>query len=211
MALPFLHTEENIMCDIQGALKVFQRIMEYKYRFIISHKKASYEFELDFQEKDFRHMAGLHYLNDIDIPRTPKALYAKIENGKINDAYLSKSVNYTEIQDSYANVKQRIHGLRFLEEFLDNKNLICKYVKYMNLYSSIQADYLIKSIYDNITAYIFLKKRKQENGYCVCSFFIEPKNEYKGISVYWLYKSKIRLSDSFEEVLYDRLKKDAAD
>ena len=56
------------MCDIQDALGTFQKIKYYKYRFIISHKKVAHEFELDFQEKDFRHIAGLHYLNDIDIP-----------------------------------------------------------------------------------------------------------------------------------------------
>lgn len=77
----------------------------------------------------------------------------------------------------------------------------------MNLYSSINADYLIKSIVNHTTAYIFLKKRNREDSYCVCSFFIEPENEYKGISVYWLYKSKIKLDDYTEEILYDRLSK----
>ena len=198
------------MCDIRDALITYKRLIGYKYKFEISHKKVAYKFELDFDEKDFRHMAGLHYLDDIDIPRTPKTLYEKIENKKINDEYLSKSVNYTKVQDSYANVKSRVFGLKFLEQFLDNKNLICKYVKYMNLYSNIEADYLIKSTVDNITAYIFIKKRKLADSYCVCSFFIEPENEYRGINVYWLYKSKIRLSDNYEEVLYNRLKKDAA-
>lgn len=198
------------MCDIQNALVTFKKMMEYKYKFVISHKKVAYEFELNFDEKDFRHIAGLHYLNDIDIPRTPQILFDKIENNKINDEYLGKSVNYTKIQDSYANVKNRIYGLKFLEQFLDNKNLICKYVKYMNRYSNIEADYLIKSKYNNITAHIFVKKRKQENTYCVCSFFIESENEYRGINVYWLYKSKIRMSDNLEEILYNRLKKDAA-
>ena len=59
------------------------------------------------------------------------------------------------------------------------------------------------------TAYIFLKKRKQGEGHCICSFFIESQREYKGIEVYWLYKSKVSLHDSTEVVLYDRLSKDA--
>jgi len=181
--------------------------MKYKYKFTISYKKVAYDFELTFNDKDFRHMAGLHYLNDIDIPKSPQTLFKKIEDEKINDEYLSTSVNYTEIQESYANVKSRIYGLKFLEQFLDNKNLICKYVKYMNLYSSIDANYLIKSVVNHTTAYMFLKKRNRENSYCVCSFFIEPENEYKGISVYWLYKSKIKLDDYTEEILYNRLSK----
>lgn len=206
----FLHTKENVMGDIQEALGVFQKLTNYKYKFIISHKKVAYDLELDFDDKDFRHIAGLHYLNDIDIPKTPKTLFDKIGNDKINDKYLSESINYIKVQDSYANVKSRIFGLKYLEKFLDSRNIICKYVKYMNLYSSINADYMIKSVVDHIKAYIFLKKRKHEKGYCICSFFIEPQNDYKGIGVYWLYKSKIRLSDSTEEILYNRLNKDIA-
>lgn len=82
----------------------------------------------------------------------------------------------------------------------------------MNQYSSIDADYMIKSTIEHRTAYIFLKKRKQGEGegYCICSFFTEPQREYKGIGVYWLYKSKIKIEDNKEEVLYNRLNKDAA-
>lgn len=207
----FLHTKEIAMGDIQDALREFRKMMDYKYRFVVSHKRIAYELELNFEEKDFRHMAGLHYLKDIDVPKTPQTLFDKIEGEKINDEYLCKSAYYYKIQESYANVKSRIFGLRFLEKFLDNKNIICKYVKYMNKYSSIEADYMIKSVGDNMTAYVFMKKRKQGEGYCICSFFIEPQNEYRGIGVYWLFKSKIRLKDHTEEVLYDRLNEDAAD
>ena len=45
---------------------------------------------------------------------------------------------------------------------MDNKNLICKYVKYMNQYSSIDADYMIKSTIEHRTAYIFLKGENKE-------------------------------------------------
>lgn len=41
-------------------------------------------------------------------------------------------------------------------------------------------------------------------------FFIEPQREYNGIGIYWLYKSKTRIEDNKEEVLYNRLNKDAA-
>lgn len=205
----FLHTKEIAMGDIQDALGTFQKMMDYKYKFEVSHKRTAYAFELSFEEKDFRHMAGLHYLSDIDIPKTPKTLFEKIRNEKIIDKYLGTSVNYTKVQDSYANVQSRIYGLKYLERYLDNNNLICKYVKYMNLYSNIDADYMIKSTIEHRTAYIFLKKRKQKESYCICSFFIEAQREYKGIGVYWLYKSKIKIEDNKEEVLYNRLNKGA--
>ncbi len=203
----FFCTKEYKMGDIQDALVMFQHMMGYKYNFVVSYKKTAYQLELSFAEKDFRHMAGLHYLKDIDIPKTPKVLFDKIRNEKINDEYLKESVYYLQIEESHAKVKDRISGLNFLEQFLDSKNLICKYVKYRNIYSSIDADYLIKSTVNHITAYIFLRRRnKESNDYCICSFFIEPESEYNGISVYWLYKSKIDLSDGSESILYNRLK-----
>lgn len=199
------------MGDIQDALATFQYMMGYKYKFVISYKKVAYPIELTFDSKDFHHMAGLHYLKDIDIPKTPKVLFDKITNEKINDKYLKESVYYFQIEESYAKVKDRISGLRFLEQFLDSKNLICKYVRFRNIYSNIDADYLIKSAVNHMTAYIFLKKRdKRSNDYCICSFFIEPKSEYNGINVYWLYKSKIDLGSGSENILYNRLNKDAA-
>lgn len=151
----FLYTKEIVMGDIQEALGTFQKMMTYKYKFVVSHKKTAYDFELNFEEKDFRYMAGLHYLNDIDIPKAPKTLFEKIKNEKINDEYLNGSINYNKVQDSYANIQSRIYGLKYLERYLDNKNLICKYVKYMNQYSSIDADYMIKSTIEHRTAYIF--------------------------------------------------------
>ena len=196
------------MGDIQDALATFQYMMGYKYKFVISYKKVAYSIELTFDSKDFHHMAGLHYLKDIDIPKTPKVLFDKITNEKINDKYLKESVYYFQIEESYAKVKDRISGLRFLEQFLDSKNLICKYVRFRNIYSNIDADYLIKSAVNHMTAYIFLKKRdKRSNDYCICSFFIEPKSEYNGINVYWLYKSKIDLGSGSENILYNRLNK----
>jgi len=166
------------MGDIQDALTVFRHMMGYKYNFVVSYKKIAYRLELTFDEKDFRHMTGFHYLNDIDIPRTPKILFDKIRNEKISDEHLKESVFYFQIEESHAKVKDRISGLRLLEQFWDNKTLICKYVKYRNIYSSIDADYLIKSTVNHVTAYIFLRKRDiKSNCYCICSFFIEPENE----------------------------------
>ena len=52
-------------------------------------------------------------------------------------------------------------------------------------------------------------RKKVLKGELMCSsFFIEPKSEYNGINVYWLYKSKIALSDESENILYNRLNRD---
>lgn len=193
------------MDTVKQALMSFVELNDYNYKFIISCQKMLHEIKLTFVDKDFYHLAGFQYLTDIDIPKTPNVLYKKIVDDKINDAYLQTSVCYEKVNDSYANVKNRIWGLQFLQEYLENKNLVCKYVKYMNIYSKIEADYLIISTLNHKTAYIFIRKRKNQETYCICSFFIEPETEYKGIKAYWLFKSKINKFTNEEKIFYNRL------
>lgn len=196
---------EKIMDTIQSALFAFKKLIDYTYHFIIAHQKNKYEINLTFHESDFRHCAGLQYLKDIDIPRNTKKLFDKIENHELSDDVLSESAFYEKVQESYANVKSRIFGLQHIEKYLDNKNLVCKYVKYMNKNSSISADYLIKSVINRTTAYIFIRERRQSDEFCICSFFIEPKQPYNGIKAYWLRKEKINNITQDIFILYDRL------
>lgn len=193
------------MSIIESALQGFTKLLDFQYSFTIAYQKQIHNIVLNFNKKDFFHSAGFQYLKDIDIPKTPDHLFAKIRNGEINDKYLESSEFYKKVKDSYANVKSRIWGLQFIEEYLENRNLVCRYIKNKNIYSTIDADYLIKSTVYHKTAYIFLKRRKNRNEYCICSFFVEPKTDYNGIKAYWLFKAKINLITKEERVLYNRL------
>lgn len=193
------------MDNIYSAFSAFQILLNYSYDFIVAHQKSTSTIRLTFQETDFYHLAGFHYLKDIELPKNAETLFRKIGACAISDVYLKKSRFYTTVEESYANVQQRICGIQTLEQYLDSKNLICKYVKYMNKYSLIDADYLIKSTVVQKTAYIFLRKRKREETYCICSFFINPRQSYEGIKAYWLYKAKINNCTKETLILYDRL------
>ena len=197
------------MPTISNALNAFRKLLDYQYHFTISYRKKLVDILLVFDERDFHHLAGFQYLSDIDIPKSAKQLFGRIDYEKINDNTLSSSVNYLKVNDSYANVKDRIYGLQYLCEYIESNNIIFKYVKNMNRYSAIEADFMIKSIVDHKEAYIFIRKRSKTNTYCICSFFVNPGVEYKGIRYYWLYKSKINLSNDTEEVFFDKLSKDA--
>ncbi len=198
------------MPTISNALNAFRKLLDYQYHFTISYSKKLFDILLVFDERDFHHLAGFQYLSDIDIPKSVKQLFGRIDSGKINDNTLSGSVNYLKVNDSYANVKDRIHGLQYLCEYIESNNIIFKYVKNMNRYSTIEADFMIKSIVDHKEAYIFIRKRSKSDTYCICSFFVNSGVEYKGVRSYWLYKSKINLLNNSEEVLFDKLNKDAA-
>ena len=120
------------MPTISNALNAFRKLLDYQYHFTISYSKKLFDIILVFDGRDFYHLAGFQYLSDIDIPKSAKRLFGKIDFGKINDNTLSGSVNYLKVNDSYANVKDRIHGLQYLCEYIESNNIIFKYVKNMN-------------------------------------------------------------------------------
>lgn len=190
------------MDDIQIAYSEFNELIQnYIFDLRVSCHKKLVKMILDFRKNDFHHIAGLQYLNDIDIPKNGKELFKQIKAGNISDEFLQKSQNYYQVQDSYANVHDRIYSLRYLKAHLENKTIICEYIKGNNRYSLINADYVIKSTIEENTAYIFLKKRSREERYCVCSFF-NPSTEYVGNRAYWLYKARIDIVREEINVLY---------
>lgn len=195
------------MGNIQSALCAFQNMLDYTYYFTIAHQKQLHDVILTFHKEDFRHCVGFQYLKDIEIPRNPDKLFSKIINNEITDAFLEKSSFYKKIQNNYAKVDRRIFGLQFLEQYLDGKNLVFRYVKYMNKYSSIDADYLIRSTVNYVTAHIFIRQRKNTNEYCICSFFIDSEINYNGIKAYWMIKTKMNNATKEVTVLLDKTKK----
>lgn len=190
------------MDDIQTAYREFNELIQkYKFDLRISCHKKLVKILLDFRENDFHHIAGFQYLKDIDIPKSGKEIFKKIVLGEISDEFLQKSKFYYTAQDSYANVHERIYSIRFLKAHLENRNIICEYIKGNNKYSQIKADYVIKSTLEGNTAYIFLKKRNNADTYCICSFF-NPLAEYNGCKAFWLYKARINTVKEETVVLY---------
>ncbi len=192
------------MPNISGALKSYRYLLRYRYKFSISSNKKKYDISLTFKESDFFHLVGFHYLSDIDIPKSHTQLFSKIDNGKICDNTLAKSIYYCKVDESYANVKERIEGVRCLREYIESDNMVFKYIKNRNMYSSIRADFMLKSTVNQKTAFLFLRQRTNDDAYCICSFFVNPQNEYYGARAYWLYKSRIFLENGEETVLYNR-------
>mgnify|MGYP007050602208 FL=1 len=44
-------------------------------------------------------------------------------------------------------LKERISGFKDVDKFIENKNIICRYIKTNNPSSAIKADYLIKKYF----------------------------------------------------------------
>lgn len=183
----------------------FSILKKHKYRFIVSQNRRTSEIFLDFCDKDFYHLAGLHYLKDISLPSNRReTLHNIIHKKNITEQLLAKSRFYST-PNSNIDIKSRIEELCLLEQYLDSNNIIKIYNTQNDpyLHSSIEADYLIESQLkgSKTSVYIFLKKRLENpNFYCVTSFFKKTSINYGGQKSYWMLKENI--SPSGSAILY---------
>lgn len=195
------------MDEIFLSAKAFEKLLGIVYDIKISlGKRKLQSFILDFRKKDFYHLVGLQYLKDLDLGKSPSIILDNILSGRINDSLLSKSSNYLVVDENYVVVKERIAAFQYIEECLDSKSIIFKYVRNKNPYSKIDADFLLEVSLNSSIYYIFLKQRKKEETYRLCSFF-EKRSDYYGNKAYWLYKEKIHISSSKSTILYNRIDK----
>ena len=81
------------------------------------------------------------------------------------------------------------------------------YNKKTNMYSMIEADYLMENNMESRNLFLFLSNDEGDNYFCR-SFFPEEKMDYSKNQASWtlLYKKKIDLSTRIETVLYNRIK-----
>lgn len=181
---------------IYEAAAKFVALSLYEYEFVLSQNRHSKEIKVNFLNEDFYHLAGLQYVRGVDIPRNRKrTLNDILFRQKITDGLLSKSEDYRNpIPDK--DIRSRISLLRYLEEYIDNDNIIRIFTtrNQKNISSLIQADFIIESQFkgDMDIVYIFLKHRRENPEYCcVVSFFKKDQISYGGDIMYWMKKSKI--------------------
>lgn len=153
---------------------------------------------LNFMLKDFHHMAGFQYLTDINIPRNKKKTISWIlnEDNPITDEYLAQSKFYQGKPNDEKDVENKIVHLQFLEQYLDENNIIRIYSPKDGPQNNslIKCDYIIESQLPGsiTTVYIFLKYRDRIGSPCTIISFVVKKNvAYGGQNLYWMLKDKI--------------------
>ena len=153
---------------------------------------------LDFALKDFHHLAGLQYLTDINIPKDKKNTISWILNKDhpITDNYLARSMFYKGKENDEKDIENRIAELRFLEQYLDENNIIRIFSPKVGPKNNslIKCDYIIESKLkgSHTTVYIFLKHRNGIGSPCaVISFGVKKNVSYGGQNIYWMLKDKI--------------------
>ena len=97
--------------------------------------------------------------------------------------------------------------LPLLEQMIDSNDTVFKYNKKANMYSMIEADYLMENKMESRNLFLFLSNDDGDKYFCR-SFFPEEKMDYSKNQASWtlLYKKKTDLITGTETVLYNKLK-----
>ena len=131
------------------------------------------------------------------------------DRGKVFDEIVEGKIKKEQIESSdfYKKIEKRVHYLPLLENLLDSNDTVFKYNRKANIYSMIEADYLMKNNMESRNLFLFLSKNKEDNYYCR-SFFLEEKRDYTKNQASWtlLSKKKRDLLSGSEQLLYNRLK-----
>lgn len=184
------------MRDICDCVKAFLPLLNTEYELVLGRKSVAVTLKLRFDKKDCFHLMGLQYLTDRpELKRDRAVVFDKIVDGVITVEQVGSSQFYKKIEE-------RIHFLPLLEDMLDSNETIFKYNNRANIYSKIEADYLMKNNMEERNLYLFLSKGKK-NYYCR-SFFPERKMDYTKNQALWtlLFKKKINLITNSETTLY---------
>ncbi|MCD7954166.1 MAG: PBECR4 domain-containing protein [Lachnospiraceae bacterium] len=190
------------MSNIYDCVNSFISLLNTRYHLILGRKGVSVSLQVEFTKNDCFHLMGLQYLTDRpELKRNRAVIFDEIRDHIIKRDQIESSDFYPQICD-------RIRYLPMLEELFDKNDTIFKYNQKRNLYSMIEADYLMKNKLENRALYIFLSQNKDGNYFCR-SFFPETKMDYTKNQALWtlLYKSKIHVSNGEEIILYDRWNK----
>lgn len=177
------------------AANAFIELKKVKYRIVLSagRNKPIEEILINFCDTDLYHMLGFQYLSDIALPRSKKRILPEIIKGTISEGTISKSKFYDNDQLGH-NIKNRIEKVAYIEQFLDSDNYnVFIFKDQHNICTKIKSDYLIvcREISSGNEYYIFIRRRKGEDGYNIVSCFPKEKISYWGGKRYLMLKEKI--------------------
>lgn len=191
------------MDKLKECALAFERLCTVQYRMIIGRKGKTTELLVEFKPLDFHHLMGLGKLKDLRVSSQPRQ--------KVFTDILTNKLTYNDASRSryFSNIENRFGPLSKIENFFDSNRLIFRYNQKQNVFSLIEADYLLSTPYEDTDVYIFLSQTPNSDTYYCRSFFPKENKDYTvGQAIYTLlFKEKINLVTGKKEVQYDRFSK----
>ena len=191
------------MADILQAAKSYANLLDVEYQIVLGKKNNTVTLSIVFEDTHFIHLAGLQYLKDLKKVLTGNRgqLFRRILKGSVSKKTIESSEYFSEIAD-------RIEYLSYLEQIMDSNETVFKYNSRLDVFSAVQADFLMKNEIQARNVFTFLSKNASTGKYFCRSFFPQTDRDYSEGQTRWtlLYKKKIWKSTGQENVLYDRMR-----
>lgn len=187
------------MNNIYDCVDAFDKLLHTEYKILVGRKGITKTLIVRFDKKDCFHLMGLQYLKDREeLNKDREKIFNAIQNREIDAKHI-------EASHFYPLIEQRVDMLPLLEALFDSNETIFKYNRRQNVYSMIQAEYLLKNQLGKQGVYIFLSNDYEDIYFCR-SFFAEEKHDYTRNQSKWtlLYKEKINRLDETKTILYNR-------
>ena len=187
------------MRNVLDCINAFIPLLSTEYELVLGRKGVSVTLRISFDKKDCFHLMGLQYLVDRpELSRDRGRVFDEIADGTI-------TIEKIESSDFYNKIEQRVHFLPLLEQMIDSNDTVFKYNKKANMYSMIEADYLMENKMESRNLFL---SNDDGDKYICRSFFPEENMDYSKNQASWtlLYKKKTDLITGTETVLHNRLK-----
>lgn len=141
-----------------------------KYHLIAGKSGKKIEFDIAFNEDNFKHLLGLHKLIDIRISRlSSENGYREILNGRTSLADIEKSKYYEQVEE-------RLDNFNEIKSTLNSKELLIKSLH--GEFNFIRADFMLTNRNEEYGyAHLFLKEKGNSITVPV-TFIIHPDNSY---------------------------------
>lgn len=192
--------KRDAMHNVYDCVHSFSKLLPIQYQIVIGRKNKQVAFRVLFSKEDCFHLMELQYLKDRpDLKQSRAKIFDKLVKQEI-------SIEHIETSDFYSKIRNRIDLLPFLENIFDDNDTIFKYYQKRNVFSMIEADYLLKNNVQGQNIFLFLSEGKDGNYFCR-SFFPETNRDYTKNQTVWtlLYKRKKNIISGEDKVLYNIL------
>ena len=148
------------MRNVLDCINAFIPLLSTEYELVLGRKGVSVTLRISFDKKDCFHLMGLQYLVDRpELSRDRGRVFDEIADGTI-------TIEKIESSDFYNKIEQRVHFLPLLEQMIDSNDTVFKYNKKANMYSMIEADYLMENNMESRNLFLFLSNDEGDNYFC---------------------------------------------
>ena len=189
------------MDKLRERAEAFSNLLNIKYNIVLGKKGKRTDICLFFDKVHFHHLVGLQYLTDM--PQLNR------DRTKVFDNILNDTIKFEHISNSrlFESIENRFMSFLFIEQFLDNNELVFKFKHEIGKMSKMKAKYILESAIDGNTAYMCIDIDRTNNEYFGRSFFPREEIDYtlKHTKYTLLYKEKVNTITEEVIIQYDRL------